>query len=87
MTIITYYAGAAPLPGTSVTSNVTGNCGHRHRSAEAAEACIAATDRAIKRYYGQNSYCDRVVMVRTGPSDYLGDVHPLHACDDEELGR
>lgn len=59
-----FYAGAPLMPGTNLPSNVTGECGHKHRTPEAAERCITALDRAIKRGHGPNAYCDRVVMAR-----------------------
>lgn len=57
-----YVAGAIWHPGTTLPANVTGECGHRHRTPEAAEACIARHDAAIKRGHGQNAYSDRVVV-------------------------
>lgn len=62
-TDIAYFiAGSARIPGTNLDSNVTGSCSHRHRTAAAAQACIDATDRSIKRGHGQYAYCDRVVV-------------------------
>jgi len=67
-----YMAGAAWAPGTTMPDNVTGECGHRHRTPEAAQRCIDKLDRAIKRGHGPNAYCDRaVVIVRTtGAPEY-----------------
>lgn len=59
----TYYvAGAMYAPGTTLPSNVTGECAHRHRTPEAAQRCIEDLDRSIKRGNGQHAYCDRVVI-------------------------
>ena len=59
-----YFGGAKYKPGTNVPSNVTGECGHDHRTPEAARKCIDATDKAVKAGHGGNAYCDRVVMVQ-----------------------
>ena len=62
-----WFAGAPRIPGTGIPRNVMGDCGHRHRSPEAAQACIDAVDRAFKRRDGmRNCSCDRVVMVCEG---------------------
>ena len=63
-TTIRYFAGAPRLAGTTLPGNVTGDCSHTHRTPEAAQACIVAKDRSIKRGHGSNAYCDRVVMVQ-----------------------
>lgn len=59
-----YYAGAPRRPGSNLPNNVTGECKHRHKTPEAAQRCIDALDRSIKRGHGEAAYCDRVVMVR-----------------------
>jgi hypothetical protein len=68
-----YYAGAPCIPGTGLPRNVTGNCPHEHRTPEAAQRCIDALDRAIKRGHGPNAYCDRIVMVY---EDETGERYP-----------
>ncbi len=55
---MSYFIAGARLSG----DNVTGDCPHRHRTAEAAQACIDRTDRAIKRGHGRYAYCDRWVI-------------------------
>lgn len=62
-----FFAGAPYLVGTDVPSNVTGECAHQHPTYDAAADCIARKDADIKTGHGRNAYCDRVVMVRTGP--------------------
>jgi hypothetical protein len=57
-----YIAGALRHPGTTIPANVTGECSHKHRSADAAAKCIAAHDAAIKRGHGRNAYSDRKVI-------------------------
>ena len=60
-----WFAGGIRLPGTHMPSNVMGDCGHKHRSPEAAAECIDRTTRALhSQVGGQNYYCDRIVMVR-----------------------
>jgi len=61
---VRYFAGAPRHAGTTLPANVTGDCDHDHRTPEAAQACIEATDRAIKRGHGPNAYCDRIVMMQ-----------------------
>jgi len=61
-TIITYRAGAPWRAGTTMPTNVTGECPHQHKTAEAAQACIDRLDRSIKRGHGRSAYADRVVM-------------------------
>lgn len=65
-----YIAGGKRIPTTDLPGNVTGDCPHLHRTPQAAQACIEATDRAIKRGHGPNAYCDRIVL----------------ACDDDGHG-
>lgn len=58
-----FIAGSARMiPGTGLPANVTGDCPHRHRTPEAAQRCIDALDRSIKRGHGRNAYADRVVV-------------------------
>jgi len=57
-----WIAGGYNLPGTNVPANVTGDCPHLHLTSEAAQRCISATDKAIKRGHGRNAYCDRIVI-------------------------
>lgn len=59
---MTFIAGGHNHLGTTLPANVTGDCPHKHRTAEAAEACIARHDAAIKRGHGSNAYSDRVVI-------------------------
>lgn len=62
-TDIAYFiAGALRIPGTNLDANVTGSCSHKHRTAEAAQACIDDHDRRIKRGHGRFAYSDRVVV-------------------------
>ena len=59
---------------TSIGS-VRGSCGHKHKSEDAAEACIAADQRACAR---QGGYSDRVAVERRPRFD----AHPfVHAHD------
>lgn len=58
-----WYAGAPFQPGTEIPNNVTGECPHKHRSPDAAQGCIDRVDASMKRRFGENAYCDRVVMV------------------------
>jgi hypothetical protein len=56
---------------TSIGS-VRGACGHKHKSEHAAEACIAADNRACAR---QGGYSDRVVAARRPRFDADEYVH------------
>ena len=70
----TYYvAGALFVPGTNLTSNVTGDCAHKHRTATAARQCIARHDAAIKRGHGNNAYSDRKVIMVSGDRSVVSD--------------
>lgn len=70
----TYRAGSPWLASTTMPANVTGECSHEHRTAEAAQRCIDAFDRAVKHGHGPDAYADRCVMV-----EHHGDAprHPL----------
>jgi hypothetical protein len=57
-----FFGGAPRIPGTSLPSNVTGDCGHWHRTASAADECNRRHDKAIKKGHGRNAYSDRRVM-------------------------
>lgn len=50
-----------PIAWTTEGS-VRGSCGHRHRTEDAADACIAIDDRGCKRGNGYNSYSDRRIV-------------------------
>ncbi len=52
--------------------SVRGACGHKHQSEDAAEACIAADQRACAR---QGGYSDRVVAARRPRFDAGEYVH------------
>ncbi len=54
----------APRSYFEAWGSVMGSCGHRHRTPEAAQRCIEATARAIRRspYCGAGAYCDRKVQ-------------------------
>lgn len=58
-----WYAGAPFKAGTNLPNNVTGECGHKHKSPDGARQCIARVDASMKRGFGPSAYCDRVVMV------------------------
>lgn len=60
--MVYYVAGSPWHAGTNLHRNVTGECPHHHRTPDAAQKCIDALDRAIKRGHGRNAYADRVVM-------------------------
>lgn len=74
----TYTAGAPWHAGTMLPTNVTGECPHEHRSPEAAQRCIDALDRSIKRGHGQHAHADRRVMVdhRDDNGARVGERHP-----------
>lgn len=55
-----FYAGAPFRPGTSLPDNVSGNCEHRHRTAQAAQACIDRHQAEMARLGGVS---DRVLMM------------------------
>lgn len=76
---LVYFGGARYRAGTRLPGNVTGECGHHHRTPELAQRCIDRHDAAIKRGHGLNAYSDRVVMVRTlvGGRVVSGSTHPL----------
>ena len=89
-TFLRFYAGAPFMPGTNLESNVTGECGHNHKTPEAAQKCIDDEDAAIKRGHGRNAYSDRIVMVAehdTETGNYLsGTTHVwTHELDLEDL--
>lgn len=66
---IYYYAGALRHPGTNLSTSITGDCSHRHRSQAAAARCIAQTDAAIRRGHGQYAHSGRqIVSVRADGS-------------------
>jgi hypothetical protein len=45
----------------TTTGSVRGSCGHKHRSIEAAEACLEQ-DRRDCRSLGGGAYSDRVIV-------------------------
>ena len=58
-----YFAGAPFIPGTGIPNNVTGECGHKHKTPEAAQSCIDKSNRSLQRSIGMHySYIDRRVM-------------------------
>jgi len=57
-----YWGGAPYIPGTVVPANVVGECGHLHRTPEAAEKCIERFNNAVKRGHGSQFYADMQVM-------------------------
>ncbi len=71
-----FYAGGVRHVGTTLPSNVMGDCPHRHRSPESASACIDKITRQIKSQPGgRDLYCDRIVMVYT---DNPKEWHPTY---------
>ena len=64
MTTRTVYFGGAPyLPGTMLPNNVMGECGHFHRSPDAAQQCIDNANKRLKEQIGMATpYVDRHVM-------------------------
>lgn len=79
---MTYYSASAPYrPGTALPNNVMGDCGHRHRTAQGALACIRRVDRAVKRCYGPGAFCDRMVMIEEPTA---GKRRPWHPDDERE---
>ena len=71
-----YYAGAPYHFGTNLPNNVTGECGHEHKTPEAAQRCIDELDASIKRGSNGSGYCDRVVMVREADGQHHQYVRP-----------
>ena len=60
---------------------VRGGCGHKHRSEDAAAACIQRDNRNVKKGGGPRAYSDRVVVAVEGPgpggAPKLGEVFEL----------
>ncbi len=67
--------------GYTCWSELMGNCGHLHKSVEAAEECNHKMTRAVKQGAGnQNNYCNRNIYYvdreDVEQDRYLGDRTP-----------
>lgn len=84
-----FYAGAPLVPGTCQPNNVTGECGHQHKTPEAAQRCIDQMDRAIKIGHGKSAYCDRIVMtaIAVGRDKIIGGSIQTYGEYSRELGE
>lgn len=60
-TTIRYIAGAMNRAGDPTPNNVMGDCGHLHRTPEAAQDCIDQVQRGLARQ-SSGYYCDREVI-------------------------
>ena len=59
-----FYGGSPWHPGTSLTTNVMGDCPHKHRTPEAAQRCTDDLERRLQGVPGmRGAWVDRVVMV------------------------
>ena len=61
-----YFAGAPFIPGTGIPNNVTGECCHVHKSAQAAQKCIDKVNGKFKNQAGMaHCYVDRIPMMQS----------------------
>lgn len=63
----------------TTTGSVTGDCGHQHRSLDAAHRCLINHGKDIKRQCGPQSYSDRSIV--------QGDGTELTPAEAEELAE